>query len=872
MTQINFHKLRSWLVLLFMTDALGLVWVSLRIIQNSGGSGRAAAFGLSAASLLLVGVLWLTALGLLAVAWLSWRGHQKIYDLLKWLLERSAWSIGSLFLVFAAAWTLAWTPAERFGSGYYYALRFLPVAGWLALASGTGALLLLVAQHGLHLPNWQAAWREQRSGLVVSGLAGASFALIAWLASTRIFDVTPAEEDFWYGAGVPVLAWQVITALLGGVATAWAENKFLHNEKKASVGPAPAARQGFRQIDAFIFIGLWLVAGWLWANGPLAFNFMVSPLYPPNFEPYPAADGQNYDLSSQFALIGQGLYDGRQTAIYFERPLYSAFLFYLHLLTGQDFVRMLAFQAAIFAVFPALAYLLGQALHSRGAGIGLAILLAWRGLNGLQTGGSLDNSTQKMFLTDFLTALGLALIVLLAIRWAQSPRANWRLAGWLSGCLGLWGFVRPHIFLLLPFAGLLLICLYFRQKRALVALAGFMLASYLAVTMPWVQLNGSGVSLIGIYLARVQAIINERYPDFRIPGPNGMLDSQQVASLGLILPRFEPLPKSAAASTLDHLLNNLMLSALSLPATMTTLDAETVVRHSETFWWPYWDGHLSPSARALLPINLTLIALGLGQAWKRHRLIGLFPLFGMFIYALINSLARTSGGRYLVPVDWVALLYYTLGLAAVLEFTVAWFKHKPVIAGLPAQREPAWPTTWLRQGLLTLIMFGVFGSLIPLANYLQPRRYPPLDVNQLAARIEQTYLAPLEISPAEWQAFITQPGAVLLEGRALYPRYILRGINPFIPDYLLEAKPYGRLNLVVIGPHGKAEFMMPGNDEWYELPHASDVLLLGCQANGYVDGWAIILEQTGVVQRRLPPAPPTCPLPEPVCDNNGNCK
>jgi len=244
----------------------------------------------------------------------------------------------------------------------------------------------------------------------------------------------------------------------------------------------------------------------------------------------------------------------------------------------------------------------------------------------------------------------------------------------------------------------------------------------------------------------------------------------------------------------------------------------------------------------------------------------------MLIYYLINSLARTSGGRYLVPVDWVALLYYTLGLATVLEFAGAWFKLKPVTANLPVWPTPAGRSTWLRQGLLTLLVLGVLGSLIPFANHLHPRRYLPLDPKQLAERVEQTYLDQLKISPAEWQAFITQPGAVLLEGRALYPRYILRGINPFIPDHLLEAKPYGRLNLVVIGSHGKAELILPGNDEWYDLPHASDVLIVGCQASGHIDGWAILLEQTDVVYHRLPPAQLTCPLPEPACDNNGNCE
>lgn len=844
---------RSWLGILLLLDAVGLGYVSLVLFRASSGSGRALLFGLSAPSLLLLGLTLLAALGFLAIGLLTLRGKLPSERWMRALLRYPTWSIGLLAVITLVGWLTAWTPAEYFKDNYYYALRLIPLAGWLAFASGSFALFLLAAQRGMDVEGGRNHLRQNRAIFLAGAVTLAVIVLTAWLASHRIVGMNPEEEDFWYGAGVPVLAWQVLTAILIGWGAAWGEKKFLHNGKQDSA-----------RFDALVFVLVWAAAGFLWAQTPITFNFLITQPYPPNFAPYPSADGSNYDLASQYALIGQGLFNGGQMRVYFERPLYSAFLFYLHLLAGQDFTRLLSLQAFLYGVFPGLAYLIGKNLRSRAAGAALAALLTLRGWNGLVLGGVLETSTQKMLLTEFPAAIGLALILLLAVRWAQTPR-NWLLAAWLGGAVGLWSFARPHILFFLPPALLLPFALYWRPKRLGAALAGVVLLAYLAAVLPWMQFNGSGMSLVRMYAWRAEAIIRER---FNWPAPDDSSLSRPLASLNAPLPEAAPPGKSLPQFALDHFLNNLALSALALPNTLRNLSPETLVRQSETYWWSYWDGALSPSARILLPINLILAALGVGLAWRRAGLVGLFPLFGMLLYFLVNSLVRTSGGRYLVPADWVVMLYYLFGLAAVFEFAAAWLGYRANAAPTRSETSPAPP--W--RGLAALAAVAALGGLIPLTNLFYQPRYERLDTFQIAAKLDDRSLTKMGIGAQELQNFLKQNKAIALEGRALYPRYIWRGINPLIPGHLLSRKPYSRMTFTAIGRNGHFAVVLVTGDEWFEFPHGTDALVVGCLEEGFVDAWAVILPEIEAVYLRQPETPLGCPLPEPICDNNGWCR
>ena len=237
-------------------------------------------------------------------------------------------------------------------------------------------------------------------------------------------------EDFWYGAGVPILAPQLILAIIFGIF-------FLHFERRF---------QGV-QFDILIFLLVYILTAILWVREPLLASFVFPGPHPPNHVLYPFADAATFDSASQFALIGQGILNGQL----FERSLYASFLVYLHMLAGQDYEKMMAIQAGIFAIFPALIYLIGRSLNIRVIGLVAAIVAMWRGINSIAASHLIDVANPKMILTDFPAAIGLAVIILLTCEWLKSPDQKSHYPLWIGGAIGFGLILRTNILILLAF-------------------------------------------------------------------------------------------------------------------------------------------------------------------------------------------------------------------------------------------------------------------------------------------------------------------------------------------------------------------------------------------------------------------------------------
>ncbi len=840
---------KQTLAALFLADSAGLFATAPAIFHASTGSGRALVFGLSAQSLFLVAGTLGLGIAFLLLGLLTMSENRLVLKVASQVTHHNItpWILGPLAI---SGWLLAWTPAEAFGNAYYYALRLLPLAAWLAFACGNGFLYSLAIQKKATWANLRSYFVHNKALFITAAIAALIALVFVWLVNNRILDVTASEEDYWYGAGVPVLAWQVLAASLVGLLMGWVEKRFVTNEGKTKA-----------RLDGLVFVAIWLIAAFLWVKEPIRTNFMLTDPFPPNFEYYPGADGEFYDLNSQYALIGQKLFNGYS----YDRPLYTAFLFYLHQLVGQGYENVANLQAVLLALFPACAYLLGKELLGRGAGASLGLLLLLRGVNGLAAGSWLENANQKMYLTDYPTALLLIVIIYLAIRWAKNPRQNWVLAGWVAGLIGFTGMLRPHALILLPAAGFLALWFYLRPGKLLFSMASFMLAAYLATVTPWVQFNGSGVSLFDLYFSRIFIVIQERYPDFRWPWENGMLPSPQLASLNL---PFTDMPKATADFILDHFLNNLTTATLTLPSTLQNIGLSSVIKETEPFWQPYWNGEMSYQAQWLILFNIVLITLGIGAAWKQHRLSGLLPLGAMCLYFLVNGLGRTSGGRYIVPVDWILIAYYVFGLWTLLHIMSTWLGIN--LATTSAQNSPKKTTVW--HGLGSLVALFALGALIPLANVFEKPRFEALEKSQIAAIVETQYGKALGLQPGVLSNFLAQNDSVILQGRALYPRFAGRGTNPMIAGPLFTPKLYSRMSFTVIGPQGEQAIILPTTSDWFPLPNTADVFVLGCRTEYFTQAWAVIVPQQDGIYLQTPAVPLSCPLPEPRCDNNGNCE
>jgi len=870
MTNVFWKPDRPVTASFFFISAAGLLFIILISVFTGGPSEEGLVLGLSAERLILIGGMLALFFGLFFLGLQTLWG--KIFEFTspeksEKPSRRADFVLGGVSLIFALAWLAVWTPAERFGTYYYYFVRVYPFVVWLTCFCAVGLVLLFANRFGVNLRQFKAFLREQRASFWASGVALLVFGVVSWLVVVRVVNMRWYEEDFWYGAGVPLLPLQVLLSVAISIGVGWIVNKFLAGGRFTKK----------RWLDLILFLVVWAVAAWLWGKEPVNPDFFITIPRAPNFELYPDYDARFFDLVSQYALIGQGLNNN----LFYDRPLYSALLVYFHALIGQDYVQLMALQAALFAIFPALGYLLGKRLHSRAGGLGLATLLTLRGISAIEAGAFINTAHQKQMMTDFPSAVLVMLMTVLLVRWLQEPAKNWPSLGWAAGVLGLATLLRPHPLIYLPVLIALVVWTYRQKKHISIVLSSLVLIAALAGVWPWLFSNGQDKSIVDLYLGRVKEVIRTRYPDFKLPGDTMLPPSREIAALnnpGLHFFSVQPQEKSVLNFSVDNFLNNLTGAVQGLPYTPYYQDIRSTVKKSENFWKPYWNGSMSLWAKILLPINLVLVALGLGAAWKRARLSGLIPLIMMAAYYVMNALARTSGGRYLVPVDWVVSLYYFIGILALVEIIFAFFSPAFFTRNAPPLSNPDAGlifnnrVTWLKIFgiVLSLVMIG---TLIPLSGKLFEQRYSSLNRSELIRQVMKQTKDQSKISNATLRKFILTPGSMILQGRILYPREFDKDQGLDISIYAFyHPKPYPRMLLTLLGPQGETQLIFPSTQA-VPIPNASDAIILGCSDSKYVQVWAVLLTDSNLIIKRSPASKPlTCPLSEPVCDNNHHCK
>ena len=674
-------------------------------------------------------------------------------------------------------------------------------------------------------------------------------------------------DDFWYGAGVPILVPQLILVIFFGIL-------FLHFEKRFKR----------EQLDIIIILLVYIATAILWAHEPLQGSFLFLGPQPPNHVLYPFADAAIFDSASQFALIGQGILNGQS----YERSLYSSFLVYLHMMAGQDYETLMAIQAGIFAVFPALLYLIGRSLNIRVVGFAAAIFAMFRGINAIAASNMIDLASPKMILTDFPAAIGLAVIILLTYEWLKSPAQKSYYPLWIGGAIGFAFILKTNILVLLVFIPLYA---FFRlwpdQKRWLLS-SFLIIIGMITITLPWELRNQSrGGVLYGSYLAKFQFVIQQRYlsppePDSSLPQPNKQgLSFLSFKSTNTIL----EMSRNSTTVTRDtrlctavfcfapnHFLHNIVTSVLVLPTSPQMDDLKHTVKKAYPYWRPDWDGHFSAPALFFFVLNIFFILLGVSIAWNKLHVPGLTPLAVFIFYNISSGLARTSGGRYIVPIDWIISTYFLLGVFQV----IVWFANAIGInwelfpSSVKHDSSQSRPSHNLSNAILILAALLGLGSLIPLSESFQQPRYQHIDVKQVLMEHKQTVNG-AGISMSDIDLFLKNKNAELLIGRILYPRYypIDRG-EIFLYPYVTMGFP--RTAFTLIGPHGDQGVVLPGDAPKY-FPHAADALVLGCKEEKYLDALAvIILDDSGAIYTRSPTSDLQCPLKQPVCNNNRVCR
>lgn len=839
------------------------ILVAAGMFRSPSEPGSAVFLGLSLARLVLVAGLLVVCVFFLMLFIKGFRDHEWAETILEtWFgggrfSKATAWLTG---ISIGLGWIGSFLPSYRAGLLGAHWNRIQPLMAFILPAGVATLAVYLVMRSGVSLRSLKISSTIRLSFVLF--LVSAVVLSLMLYSGYGVHDL----DDFWYGAGVPILVSQLLGSILAGMV-------FL-----LIVG-----NRNSKRMDLVVFFLIFAVTAVLWASEPLQRSFLFINQRAPNQVFYPFADSATFDAASQFGLIGQGIFI--YNTPFFERALYLSFLVYLHSLFGQNYETLMMVQAVIFAIFPALLYLIGRSLNMRAVGFAAAIIATLRGINSIEASSMIDLANPKMMLTDFPAAIGVALIVLFTCEWLQRPDRRWQYALWVGGAIGLTLMLRTNALVFLVFIPLYAIFRFAPQWKTWLVSSILIFVAVIAITLPWELRNQSrGGAMYSSIVAKIQEVIRARYSapetDSMLPQQKGLpFTFMQTAAISSLYNDPYAAQDQSCNSIVcfapKHFLHNVITSVLILPTSPMLDDLRHVVKEGDPFWRADWDGKFAPSSLFFFVLNLFVIVLGISVAWKQRRLQGLVPLAVFVLYNLSNAFARTSGGRYIVPMDWIISIYFVIGILFLFKETMEAVKIKlPALfdpEGQEQDKERVQRSPWLQAALILGLLFGI-GALVPLSEKLHSPRYADFDIAE-ALQGRETQMAEAGLQLEQINEFLENPGAEILVGRTLYPRSYKLGQGEvafyFYPYTIMD---FPRTGFFLIGPNGQDNILLPGGVPDY-LPHTTDALVIGCREQNYIDAlMVVVLDQPGAVYTRSPMSELTCPMRQPVCENNSSCR
>lgn len=796
------RRIHSWFF--YLCGAEGVIALSaLLMIPSEGGS-------ISFARLTLVGLLlFLTGSGI----YLGFRPPHKVDALARpgILLLTAVLSLTfSLILFF-----LRYANPERLLPVYE---RLSPLLWYLLILSVQGVFLLLYVRYGFHADGFEQRKSIQRAFLVAFCIL---FFLFLVVVLTRL-GVT-LDKAYWGEPGVAILGWQFALALLGGIVV------FLISILDKT-----------HKQDIALPVLIYLVAVALWLSVPLdvlANGFYVT-IDPPAFQPFPYSDAGYYDRLAHSLLIGQS-YFGEIPA----RPLYIVFLMFLHLIFGENYSNIIVGQTLLLALIPVVIYFLGKKLHSRVAGVIVALFFIFRELTGLWITSNTRVSNSKSLLTDLPTLFLLLLSCYFTIRWLEyRDRKRALLAG---GMFGLLLLLRTQSLSLFPFIILAGLLVFGWRNRSFYGQLLFFFFGVVAALLPWLIHNYLLTGRVALDANFLYSLVASQYAYTGNLNVNFNLEGKGVAQILIEFAIKDP--GFVFGFITNHFLATEIHGLLALPL----IKPYNGVFAPVNLYWMEWNGSLEWYNIALLLFYLIVISLGLGVAWKRWRWVGLLPLIYNLGYTLGTAVSRYSGWRYDFPADWVPYFYFGIGFAEIILMVAAGFGAREITNHENVQERHPVPMP------VYFALFALIGSLPWMAEKMSTPRYTDQSPAFLTAQIASVPNAP---QPPNVQVFLSQPEAFLETGRVLYPRFFTRdrGLFSSTPWPAYQVRDFPRVGFLLIN-QSVVQAVFPSREIPEPFPQAADAIMLGCKKDGYVEVRLIAFPKQDAVLLSAPLSEPCSP-------------
>lgn len=650
-------------------------------------------------------------------------------------------------------------------------------------------------------------------------------------------------------------------------------------------------------IAGFIFFGAILV----WNQTPLNSNPFVDQPRPPNYENYPDYDAVIYDRTAQ-SLLSRGTLTSNMGSGNFDlglRPAFTTMLAIFHAIGGVGYEDIIPFQILVYAFLPVLIFLFTITIHSRTSGLLAAILVIIRDFNG-QLLENIDAGVHvKMVMSETPMIMGMILFLILFMKWLRSEDNSLFLPLLSGGILGFTMLFRQEVLVILPIAGVIFL---FYQKKELsqyIRKMTVLVVGMILVISPWMWRNYhvSGEFYLNTpgKLTKFSNALSEIFEEVRFKNSNDTyniinferllaadfsqekeeLDKPSGNGTSFYLLIKEPQLEFSAgdnqtpiALILDHISNNFTQSVLFLPSNALMLNVDYFSKlangqvnqyydgalyspqkyvKSLPYWSTKWNGVIPTSSLLLIALNLAFLSIGFLAIRKRDKPASWILILTFLGFVFLFSFIKQSGGRVIQKVDWITLIYFSIGIFEIIKIFGRGLGWKSLPQEKPVISSEATAVNSSSRYLIYIlpILLLMTGSVPPLAELFTPNQYPETAIDQQVGILFESPTSLLDEKGLQTLQNFYAGGGEWIWGRALYPRQFYPG-ETISNNHRVVLSRIERIHLA------RFEFFMTGSKNvWVVLnravspeffPHGSSVLTIGCITGGGVDALAVVIQ------------------------------
>jgi hypothetical protein len=683
-------------------------------------------------------------------------------------------------------------------------LRLFPLLIWVVLICLQILLFLLLDS----APQFKFAYRSE-SGLwrrffvfILIGLAAGIY-----VYRTRIGLVK--DNNFFGKPTVPLLEWHLLAGFLFSliwiILDQWRAKKIPHS------------------IIRLLPLLIWLLAVGIWLSIPNQEGFFSPPGRAPNYEVYPFSDGSFYGHYARSLAEGMG-FKGDDIP---PRPLYILILAIFHLIAGNQYQSVILLQTLLLALLPVLVYLIGKDLHSVSAGIGAAWLVILRETNAILSAPFGHNvSTTKYFFSDLPTALACAFFVWMLIRWLNKRKQNSAESLFYAllsgGSLGIMTLIRTQSLSLLIVAIPVMLAGIRKDRKYGFLEGGFFTIAILCCLTPWLIRNQR---ITGSFIFdHPMTQTGEMAASYNLGGldmtrSDGMNDAEYSDMLtDVIRKSIQTYPREILAFIGAHFANNEISNLRLFPLRDELAAPEDIIKPRTAFWETLDSANLSSYHLIFLGLSYAVIGLGIAAGMKKNSGSGLIPILICLLYNLSTAVGRYSAGRYLIPVDWILFLYFSIGLAEWMMMMVRLSGHEQILEirkdADEAVKEKSVNLT--RKSAVWLLIFLIIGLSLPLSEKWIPMRFIPATKEEVFAK--------LHVAASDFD----KEGLIVNKAIAIYPRYYAAGEGePESAKQGYGVAAYGRLVFLTLAPNGFGTIELKTDSVPEYFPDGATIWMIG---------------------------------------------